>query len=132
MDSACLENILKHFGTDMKTLRRNVIIRESDLLSLLKKTIKKKLYDVAEIESMTYQGILNDNLVDALKGKENPKHRTLPDLYEQMLWREKNLFNRNYLNWKFTMDYPAGQIYVQSKLNQPREPLFNVVFEREY
>lgn len=118
----------------MKTLRRTVIIRESDLEKLLYTTIKKGLYDRYEIEPMTYQAIQNDILVAKLKDPDlaGPTWSTLPNLYENMLYKEKSLYNRKYLDWKFTMDFPAGQIYVQSKDRFPREPLHHVTLERDY
>lgn len=113
----------------MKTLRRTVIIRDSDLHRLLSCTIKNKLYDSVDIEPMTFQGIQNENVMSALRNEKIPEYRTLPDLYEQMLWREKILYDKRYLNWHFTMDYPAGQIYVQSRDKAAREPLHRVTFE---
>ena len=61
-----------------------------------------------------------------------PGHRTLPSLYEDMLFREKNLYNRAYLNWELTMDYPNGQIWVRSRSDRPREPLVVATFEKDY
>lgn len=114
----------------MKTLRRTVIIRDSDLDRMIKKTVK--LYDRFEITPMTYQQIQNENVVAVLKGEQIPKFRTLPDLYENMLWREHTLYDRRYLKWHLTMDYPAGQIYVQSTSRTKPEPLHHVIFERDY
>ena len=42
------------------------------------------------------------------------------------------MYDRKYMNWQFTVDYPDGQIWVQSKIDQPRQQLFRVVFERDY
>ena len=99
-------------------------------------TIRKGLYTQIDIEPMTYQGIQNDILIDTLKNpdplKWRPVHTTLPDLYASMLYKEPQLYDKRYLDWSFTMDYPAGQIYVQSRVNQPREPLHRVTFEKDY
>ena len=114
----------------LKKVQRTVIIRDSDLHRLLSKVIKTGLYTSIEMEPMTYQGIQNENLVEALKSNPVPKYRTLPDLYEQMLWRQKNLYDSRYLKWRFTMDYPAGQIYVQSTTNSLRQPLHQVTFTK--
>jgi hypothetical protein len=114
----------------MKTLRRTIIIRESDLFKIMGQTIRKDLYDSIDIEPMTYSGIQAENVMSALRNEKVPAYRTLPDLYEQMLWREQSLYDKRYLDWNFTMDYPAGQIYVQSRINTAREPLHRVTLER--
>ena len=117
----------------MKTLKRTVIIRDADLEKLLKRAIK--LYDRVDIEPMTYRGLQQENLIAKLKAPHDstiPLIRPLPDVYEDMLYREQTMYDRKYMNWQFTVDYPDGQIWVQSKINQPRQQLFRVVFERDY
>ena len=116
----------------MKIFKRTVIIREKDLTSLMYTTIKKGLFDRIDVEPLTYQEIQNDILVNVLKGGPTRKYSTLPDVYETMMYVEGNLYNRKYLDWFLTMDYPAGQIYVQSRANQPRDPLHRVTFEKDY
>jgi len=116
----------------MKTFKRTVIIRERDLTDLMYKTIRRGLFDHITVDPLTYQEIQNEILINTLKG-EKPQNRysTLPDVYETLMYKEGNLYNKNYLNWFLTMDYPAGQIYVQSRMNQPREPLHRVTFEKD-
>lgn len=116
----------------MKTLRRTVIIRDSDLSKLMYKVVKTKLYDRFDVEPMTYKGIEQENIISAIKGESISQQRNLPNLYEEMLWREKSLYNRQYLEWTLTMDYPNGQIYVRSRSVHPREALYRVTFERDY
>jgi uncharacterized protein YueI len=98
-------------------------------MRVMSQTIRKGLYDSVDVEPMTFQGIQNENVISALRNEKVPPYRTLPDLYEQMLWREQSLYDKRYLNWQFTMDYPAGQIYVQSRDKAAREPLHRVTFE---
>lgn len=116
----------------MKTLRKTVIIRDSDLDRLIKKSVK--LFDRFEIEPMTYRGIQQEYILLKLRGRDRniPKFSTLPKLYEDMMWREEILYDRRYLDWHLTMDYPDGQIYVQSTARSQREPLHRVTFERDY
>lgn len=117
----------------MKTYKRTIIIRERDLLGLMRTTIRKGLFDRFDVEPLTYQEIQNEILLNTLKGeKPQQKYSTLPDVYETLMYKEGNLYNKNYLNWLLTMDYPAGQIYVQSRTGEPREPLHRVTFERDY
>ena len=116
----------------MKTLRKTVIIRDSDLDRLIKKSVK--LFDRFDVEPMTYRGIQQEYIMLKLRGRDKniPKFATLPKLYEDMLWREDILYDRRYLDWHLTMDYPDGQIYVQSTARSQREPLHRVTFERDY
>ena len=116
----------------MKTYKRTVIIREKDLAGLMYKTIKKGLFDRIDVEPLTYQEIQNEILLGALKGEPQPKWSTLPDVYQTLLYKEGNLYNKQYLSWFLTMDYPAGQIYVQSRAGQPMDPLHRVSFEKDY
>jgi len=116
----------------MKTLRRTIIIRESDLFKIMGQTIRKGLFDRFDVEPLTYQEIQNEILINTLKGETPLRYSTLPTVYETLMYKEGNLYNKQYLSWHLTMDYPAGQIYVQSRMNQPREPLHRVTFERDY
>lgn len=118
----------------MKTFKRTVIIRERDLTDLMYKTIRKGLFDRIDVEPLTYQEIQNEILLDTLKG-DAPRggwHTALPDVYQTLMYKEGNLYNKQYLSWFLTMDYPAGQIYVQSRAGQPMDPLHRVTFERDY
>ena len=117
----------------MKTSKRTVIIREKDLSKLMYTSIKKKLFDRFEVEPLTYQQIQNEILMDVLMGKTTDrKWRPLPDIYEQLMYKEGNLYNKKYLDWFLTMDYPNGQIYVRSRTSEPRDPLHRVTFEKDY
>jgi hypothetical protein len=116
----------------MKTVRRTIIIRERDLFALMQTTIRKNLFDRFDVEPLTYQEIQNEILINTLKGETPPQYSTLPNVYETLMYKEGNLYNKQYLSWHLTMDYPAGQIYVQSRMNQPREPLHRVTFEKDY
>jgi hypothetical protein len=116
----------------MKTFKKVIIIREKDLCSLMYKTIKKGLFDRIAVEPLTYQEIQNEILVNVLKGETPKKYSTLPDVYETLMYKEGNLYNKQYLSWFLTMDYPAGQIYVQSRTGEPTDPLHRVTFEKDY
>ena len=117
----------------MKTFKRTVIIRERDLTDLMYKTIRKGMFDRIDVEPLTYQQIQNEILMDVLMDRTTDrKWRPLPDIYEQLMYKEGNLYNKKYLEWFLTMDYPAGQIYVQSRTNQPKDPLHRVTFEKDY
>ena len=113
-----------------KTFKRTIIIRERDLTGLMYKTIRKDLFDRIDVEPLTYQEIQNEILLETLKGTPMPKWDTLPNIYEKLMYKEGNLYNRKYLDWFLTMDYPAGQIYVQSRTTEPRDPLHRVTFEK--
>ena len=116
----------------MKTARKTVIIRDSDLDRMISKTTK--LFTRFDVEPMTYRGIQQEYIMLKLRGKGDniPKTKPLPDIYEDMLWREQCLYDRRYLKWRLSVDYPDGQIYVQSTSRTRREPLHRVTFEWDY
>jgi hypothetical protein len=119
----------------MKTLRRTTIIRDSDLEPLLKRAVKKQLFDRVDIEPMTYKAIQQEYIMMKLRGVDDsriPKFSPLPDIYEDMLYRENCLYDKRYLNWQFSLDYPDGQIWIQASDRYKREQLHRVVFEKDY
>lgn len=118
----------------MTTIKRTVIIRERDLIEVMCKSAKSNLWDRIDSEPLTYQGIQNENLLLTLREphrRDIPKYTILPNLYQTMLFNEPKLYNKNYLKWELTMDYPAGQIYARSRSDQPREPLVRAFLEKD-
>jgi len=114
----------------MRTVRRSVIVRDSDLTQLMVKFARTGLYNVVEYEPLTYQGLQNENLIKRLKNLDTPRyHSELPDLYAEVMFRENELYDQRYLKWSLTYDHPAGQIYVQSRENQPCQPLYRLYLE---
>ena len=117
----------------IKTLVRTVIMREKDLVNIVRESIPNSLWDRVDSEPLTYKGIQQDHLINKLINPvaDIPKFSTLPDLYTAMLYKERDLYNKKYLNWQLTMDYPGGQIYVRSRRDQPNEPLVRARFEKD-
>jgi len=111
-------------------MKRTIIIRDRDLGPLIYKSIKPRLYDSIDIQPLTYKELEHENLVATLADKPVPPMRTLPDIGVELLFREHSLYDRRYLSWYLTMDYPDGQIYVQSRVDQPHDPLLRVTFEK--
>lgn len=116
----------------MRTFKRTIIIREKDLTGLMYKTIKKGMFDRIDVEPLTYQEIQNEILLSVLQNKTTKKWSPLPDVYETLMYKEGNLYNKKYLDWFLTVDYPNGQIYVQSRVDETKDPLHRVTFEKDY
>ena len=117
----------------MKTVRRSIIVRDSDLDRLMAKFARTGLYNVVEYEPLTYQGFPNENLIKQLKDIDTPRHHTVvPGPYVELLLRTTELYDQRYLNWSLTYDYPAGQLYVQTRENQPAQPLYRLYVEYDY
>lgn len=117
----------------MKTVRRSIIVRDSDLDRLMAKFARTGLYNVVEYEPLTYQGLQNENLIKQLKDPDVLRHHTeLPDPYAELLFRTNDLYDQRYLNWSLTYNYPAGQIYVQTRENQPAQSLYRLYVEYDY
>lgn len=123
----------------MKTIRREVIITEKDLVKIMTRSARSGLWDRIDSEPLTYQGIQNEVLVIKLKNPDacvpnwssQDVRDTLPNLYSAMRYKEPELYNKNYLKWGLTMDYPAGQIYAQSRITQAKEPMVRAVLEKD-
>jgi hypothetical protein len=126
--SLILDSISKY---KMKTLRRTVIIRENEYMDLVAKFVKTGLYDRGDFEPLTYKGMQQENLVLTLKDQKTPVQRTLPDIYQEMLFREKRLYNTRYKDWELTMDYPNGQVWVQSRDRYAKQRLVVATFEKD-
>jgi hypothetical protein len=112
-------------------MKSSIIIRDRDLGPLMYKSIKHKLFDHVDVEPLTYKELQHENLMNMLVNKPTPARRALPDIGVELLFREYSLYDRRYLKWYLTMDYPDGQIYVQSRHGQPHEPLLRVTFEKD-
>lgn len=111
-------------------MKRTIIIRDRDLASLMYRSIKNKLFDSIDVEPLTYKELQQENLVATLIDKPVPPMQALPNIGVELLFREERLYDKRYLTWYLTMDYPNGQIYVQSKSGQPHDPLLRVTFEK--
>lgn len=113
----------------------NVIMRDSDLIAFLKKERKNNLWTSIESEPLTYELLQHEILIERLKDPDRtyPEERTLPDVVETLMYRERQMLDQRYLNWMLTYDFPAGQIYVQSRHNNPREALNRVtlIYEKD-
>jgi hypothetical protein len=116
----------------VKTVCRTIIMRDYDINKVVYTSIRKKLYDRITFEPLTYQELKNENLVKRLRDEPVPQYSVLPNIGVELLHRERDLYNRAYLSWDLTMDYPDGQIYVQSRSDQPKEALMRVTFEKDY
>ena len=118
----------------MTLIRRNIIIRQQDLPALIKKTIRTGLYDSVDIEPVTRKSIQQQYLIDILAGRAVPSHRQFPpDLQEDLEYCRPRLYNARYLEWTLSVDYPDGQIYVQSSgPRQSPSALFSVTLEKEH
>lgn len=115
----------------MKRIRRNIIVRQQDLPAFIRKTIHTGLYDSVDIEPFTLKSIQQQYLLDVLRGRSVHSHRQFPsDLQEDLEYCRHRLYDVRYLGWQLSVDYPHGEIYVQSSSNQPPSALFSVTLEK--
>jgi hypothetical protein len=114
-------------------MKQTVIMRDMDLIAFLKKERKNPLFTEIEVEPLTYKELHHEILVDRIKDPtgEYPKERSLPNIVETVMYNEGRLYDRRYFNWELTYDYPAGQIYVQTSIKQPRQALNRVTVTYE-
>jgi len=114
-------------------MKRTVIMRDRDLIAFLNKERKNPLWTDIEVEPLTYRELQNEILIERIKKPDGiyPEERTLPNLIETVMYKERQIYDRRYFNWMLTYDYPDGQIYVQSKHNYPRQALNRVILTHE-
>jgi hypothetical protein len=115
-------------------MRKVVIMRDRDLIAFLNKERKNPLFTDIEVEPLTYKELQHEILVDRIKDPEAqyPVERTLPNVVETVMYKERQIYDQRYFNWMLTYDYPDGQIYVQSRIKSPREALnrVTVIYEK--
>jgi hypothetical protein len=116
-------------------MKRTVIMRDKDMIAFLNKERKNPLWTSIEVEPLTYQELQNEILIDRIKDPDGvyPVERTLPNLVETLMYRERQVYDQRYFNWTLTYDYPNGQIYVQSRDNYTRQALnrITLIYEKD-
>ena len=106
-------------------MKVKLIMRDKDLIAFLHRERKNKLWSEIEVEPLTYKELQEEILIERIKKPDGiyPEERTLPNLIETVMYKERQIYDRRYFNWILTYDYPDGQIYVQSKHIYSRQAL---------
>jgi len=114
-------------------MKRTVIMRDKDMIAFLNKERKNPLWSDVEVEPLTYRELQEEILIERIKNPtgEYPIERTLPNLVETVMYKERQIYDQSYFNWMLTYDYPDGQIYVQTRHNTPRQALNRVTVTYE-
>ena len=114
-------------------MKRTVIMRDKDMIAFLNKERKNLLWTDIEVEPLTYRELQEEILIDRIKNPNGiyPVERTLPNLIETVMYKERQIYDRRYFNWILTYDYPDGQIYVQSKHIHTRQALNRITLTYE-
>lgn len=114
-------------------IERTVIMRDSDLIAFLKQERRGQLWTNIESEPLTYKELQEEILIERIKNPDGiyPEVRALPNLIETLMYHERQMYDQRYFSWMLTYDFPDGQIYVQSRCNNPRESLNRVTLTYE-
>jgi hypothetical protein len=114
-------------------MKRTVIMRDKDLIAFLNKEKRNPLFTSVEVEPLTYRELQEEILIERIKRPDGiyPEERTLPNLIETLMYKERQMYDRRYFNWLLTYDFPDGQIYVQTRHNTPRQALNRVTLTHE-
>lgn len=114
-------------------MKITLIMRDRDLIALLKDERRSKLWTDIEAEPLTYRELQEEILIERIKNPEGiyPEVRALPNLVETLMYKEQQIYDQRYFSWMLTYDFPDGQIYVQSRYNNPREALNRVTLTYE-
>lgn len=117
-----------------KTLKRRVIIRECDYEKIAPQIVRDKLYDSLEFVPLTLKEMEHENIIFLLKNPEKMDKLPWPvsSINNINLWRLEHLcYNKQYTRWRVTVDYPDGQVWVQSRINVDPSRLGWGVFEKD-
>ena len=114
-------------------MKVKLIMRDKDLIAFLNRERKKKLWSDIEVEPLTYRELQEEILIERIKRPDGiyPEERTLPNLIETLMYKERQMYDKRYFNWMLTYDFPDGQIYVQTRHNTPRQSLNRVTLTHE-
>lgn len=114
-------------------MKRTVIMRDKDLISFLNRERKNPLFSTIDVEPLTYRELQEEILIERIKKPDGiyPEERTLPNLVETVMYKERQIYDRRYFNWMLTYDFPDGQIYVQTRHHTPRQALNRVTLTYE-
>ncbi len=114
-------------------MKVKLIMRDRDLIAFLNRERKNKLWSDIEVEPLTYRELQEEILIERIKRPDGvyPEERTLPNLIETVMYKERQIYDKRYFNWMLTYDYPDGQIYVQTRHNTPRQALNRVTLTHE-
>lgn len=113
----------------MKTLKRSLIIRQSDFLTLQKKALSKRtgFYDSAQFEPITKKNIEIDRTMKILSDKKVEYRFQLP--YQYLIAHTQYLYNRGYIGWQSWYDADS-EMLVRARSDMPPEPLGWAHFEK--
>lgn len=124
-----------------RTIRRKVIIREYDydkvrkeaLSPLITMGLTETLYDRASFMPLNQDTLEKLKLQEILRGKTGPLSEASVSLKApaSLLNHLRDyLYNKNYINWKVTVDQ-EGYICVQARKNTPLSRIGWAVFEKD-
>ena len=113
----------------MKTLKKSVIIRQSDFLILQKKALSTRndFYDSAQFEPLVKRNIEKDRMMKILSDKKVEYRFQLP--YQYLIAHQQYLYNKGYISWQSWYDVD-GEMLVRAKSDMPPEPLGWAHFEK--
>ena len=113
-----------------RTLKRKVIIRETDFEKLRRKAINSTLYDCASWYLISRDEIERDMIVRGLRGEQMPRGGSLRVPEDFLLYFKDNLYDTRYTNWRSGYD-SDGCMIVQPRSNLPKVRLGWAVFEKD-
>lgn len=118
----------------MRTLKRRVIIRETDFQKVKKEAFIPiglgTIYDRAEWNPITKEEIERDMILRGLKGEQMPRGGSWRVPEDYLLYSRDSLYNERYSHWNPQYD-EDGYMTVQPRKNLPRVRLGWAIFEKD-
>lgn len=118
----------------IRTLRRKVIIREYDYKKVSHDALMNRqavcLYDRASFSPIKLTDLEKHQMIEILKGKEQPTWRDLQSPAITLYNVKDSLYDPRYYDWQVTYD-EEGYLCVQSRKNTPLSRIGWGIFEKD-
>jgi hypothetical protein len=118
----------------IRTLRRKVIIREYDYKKVAHDALLNRqaiaLYDRASFSPIKLTDLEKHQMIEILKGKEQPTWRDLQSPAIALYNVKASLYDPRYYDWQVTFD-EEGYLCVQSRKNTPLSRIGWGIFEKD-
>lgn len=125
----------------IRTLRRRVIIKQNDFLSLRRNCLKcdkthpDPLYDRVTFEPININELEKQYLIGLLNGKvyekNDPEKMSMERPYRYIRYFENYLYDKKYLGYKIHIDN-EGDMFIQHRSNTPMHRIGWAIAEKDF
>jgi hypothetical protein len=118
----------------MKTLRRQIIIREEEYIAPCVKFAKNNLYDRADFDTVIYSHKQHYNLLALLKNPSRSSKAAYDNntpVYQILIDHRSILYNSRYLKWDSYRKSETGDYWIRPICSDIEDRLVLATFEKD-